>query len=493
MALATTELLDRVWARVGYTPRRTVTPLDTTDFEAFCARHLVIQDKQGRLIPFVPNRVQCALIAHLTGYDLVLKARQVGVSTAVQAWFFYQTMRGYARTSTLCHEDDLTQELRAMADRFYDHLPGEIRPEREYANAKLTTYPALHSQSRIATVGGAVGQRKGRGGTNTHVHGSEVAFWPDAGAVMSAALQAGTPQIILESTPNGMTGWFYERCMEALDGNSPWTLHFFPWWYEDGYQLALDGGEVLATSDDEQRLVEEHGLTAGQIAWRRAKQRELPHTFAQEYPEDPRDCFLASGTSYFRNVEHVFTAPEGAVPSPGHRYVGGLDFAQTGDFLVMPILDTVDLCMVDMLRINNLPWQEMRRQVSVMANTWDAEILGEANSMGTTNIELLQSGELLDDGTRIAKVKLTAFDNTPSSKPPLIQGLYHALHEAGLRLLNRPVIKHELRAFVSKQLPSGAWQYQASGGAHDDTVIALALAWRMANTRLPDFDAVEMS
>ena len=174
MTLATTELLDRVWARVGYTPRRTVTPLDTTDFEAFCARHLVIQDKGGRLIPFVPNRVQCALIAGLTGYDLVLKARQVGVSTAIQAWFFYLAMRGYARTSTLCHEDDLTQELRAMADRFYDHLPGEVRPEREYANAKLTTYPALHSQSRIATVGGAggpTGQGQGRGGPKPHAAG----------------------------------------------------------------------------------------------------------------------------------------------------------------------------------------------------------------------------------------------------------------------------------------------------------------------------------
>ncbi len=481
MALATTELLDRVWARVGYTPRRTVPRLDTADFEAFCARHLVIQDKAGRLIPFVPNRVQCALIAHLTGYDLVLKARQVGVSTAIQAWFFYQTMRGFARTSTLCHEDDLTQELRAMADRFYDHLPSEVRPAREYANAKLTTYPALHSQSRIATVGGAVGQRKGRGGTNTHVHGSEVAFWPDAQAVMSAALQAGTPQIVLESTPNGMTGWFYERCMEALDGDSLWTLHFFPWWYEDGYRLPLDEGEVLVYTEDEQRLVDQHGLTAEQIKWRRAKQRELPHTFAQEYPEDPRDCFLASGTSYFRDVEHVFTAPDGAVPVPGHRYAGGLDFAQTGDFTVLIILDAVDLRMVDMLRVNAQSWQEMRRQVSVMANHWDAEVLGEANSMGSTNIELLQSGELLADGTAILPVRLSAFDNTPASKPPLVQGLYHALHEAGLRLQDHSEIKHELRAFVSKQLPSGAWQYEASGGAHDDTVIALALAWQGMN------------
>jgi hypothetical protein len=38
-------------------------------------------------------------------------------------------------------------------------------------------------------------------------------------------------------------------------------------------------------------------------------------------------------------------------------------------------------------------------------------------------------------------------------------------------------LRHEIRAFVSKQLPSGAWQYAAQNGAHDDCVIALALAW----------------
>lgn len=452
-------------------------PFADLPFEEFCERYLMVQDKAGEIVPLVLNRAQRELVRRLSGRDIVLKARQLGMSTVIQAWLFYQQMRGRARTSTLCHEDELTSTLRRMTDLFYNSLLPTVQPERRYANAKLTTYEGLFSEGSIATVGGQAGIRKGRGASVTHIHGSEVAFWPDADGVMSAAMQAGNPAIVLESTPNGMTGWFYERCMEALDRDSVWALHFFPWWWDDAYRVSLAPGESLAYTDDERALVEAHGLDAEQIKWRRIKQRELPHTFAQEYPEDPYSCFLASGTSYFGNVEHVYTAPEGAQPQYGHRYVAGLDFAQTGDYTVLTVIDATAGQMVDMLRINRLEWQEMRRRVSVTANYWGATVFGEANSMGTTNIELLQKGETLDDGTRIEKVKLIPFDTTPSSKPPLIQGLYHALHEAGLQLLDRADLKHEIRAFISKQTPSGHWQYEAGGSAHDDCVIALALAW----------------
>ena len=481
----TNVFLTAVWQKVGFVPAP-ATVAGKTDqpapprlpFREFCAEKLVIQNKAGAFVPLVLNAVQQQLVADLTGRDLVLKARQVGISTGIQAHFFYEVLRGSARTSTLCHEDDLTQELRAMADRFYDNLPDEDRPEREYANAKLTTYPYLHSQSRIATVGGAgggTGRRKGRGGTNTHVHGSEVAYWPDAGGVMAAAMQTGNPRIVLESTPNGAQGWFYERCLEALDGHPLWRLHFFPWWTEPTYRLPLDAGETLVYDEDEQRLVERYGLAPEQIKWRHAKKRELPQTFLQEYPEDPLTCFLTSGGSYFGLVEGFFTAPVGATPQAGHRYVAGLDFAQVDDYTVLFVLDATTWQQVDLLRINNLSWQEMRRQVSVMANKWGAFVVGEANSMGTTNLELLRSGETMPDGTLIAPVRLYAFDNTPSSKPGLVQGYYHALHELGLRLLPDPVLKTELRAFVSKQTPSGHWTYAAKTG-HDDTVIAGALA-----------------
>ncbi len=35
----------------------------------------------------------------------------------------------------------------------------------------------------------------------------------------------------------------------------------------------------------------------------------------------------------------------------------------------------------------------------------------------------------------------------------------------------------ELESFEANRLPSGKWRYSAPDGMHDDTVIALALAW----------------
>jgi hypothetical protein len=437
------------------------------DLSEFCARYLRIQGKQGEITSLQLNRVQRDLIGSLTGRDIVLKSRQIGISTAVQALHFYEQMKGNARTNTLCHDDDLTGTLRRMSDLFFNNLPDHVQPARKYANAKLTTYEDRNSESSIATVGGTAGSRKGRGGSMTRIHGSEVAFWPDADAVMSAAMQAGNPEIILESTPNGMVGWFYERCMEALDGNSIWTLHFFPWWYDAAYRLPLEDGEALVYSDDEQALIGAHDLTPEQIKWRRAKIRELPHTFKQEYPEDPYSCFLASGQSYFGDVSHAMTAPRDVEPVPDRRYAAGLDFGQTVDFTVMMVFDVDTLQQVDMLHINKLPWKEQCRQIATMARKWNnANVWGEKNSIGVPNIEALR-----DDGVNIHE-----FHTTAKSKPPLIQGLHYGLHEGGLTIWDDPIIKHELRAFVSKQLPSGAWQYAAQDGAHDDAVIALALA-----------------
>ena len=354
-----------------------------------------------------------------------------------------------------------------MSDRYYDSLDDSVKPVRKYANAKMTTYADLNSEASISTVGGTSGGKKGRGGSVTHLHGSEVAFWPDAEGVLSAAMQAGNPEIVLESTPNGMTGWFYERCMEALDGDSIWALHFYPWWWDDGYQIALEPGETVAYTDEEAALVAAHGLTAAQIKWRRLKQKELPHTFKQEYPEDPYSCFLASGQSYFGDIEHAFAAPSDTAPVSGRRYVAGLDFGQTTDFTSMAVLDTVEMREVDSLRFNQMSWSDQRLQIAALARRWnECEVYAEWNSIGDPNIE-----ELTKMG-----VKVVAFKTTAQSKPPLIQGLYVALHEEGLQLLKDPTVRHEFRSFISKQTASGHWQYEAQEGAHDDTVIARALA-----------------
>lgn len=453
----------------------TLSKADNIDYRGsnpseFAAARLKVMDKSKQLVPFAYNRAQRDLMGKLTGHDLILKARQLGMSTAIQGLLYQRAVSDTATTMTLAHDDDGTKTLRRMADRFHRNDPQA--PKRGAANDRLSTYPAHDSEALIATAGN---RTSGRSTSLSHLHGSEVAFWPDAESIVAGAMQAGNPEIILESTPNGAQGYFYTLCMEALSGDSPWTLHFYPWWWDDGYQLALDDGETLTFTAEESALMEQHDLTAPQIKWRRAKQAELKQLFAQEYPEDPVACFLTSGAGYFGDVSDVFTAPLDPKFDSTHRYVAGLDFGQTNDPTAFTIIDASVSRQVASGRWARLPWLEMRRRVVEMCKTWNVRILvAEANSMGSTNIEALEA-EL-----KAAKLdtKLISFTTTNASKYLIMGNLNATLHdEHGLKLQDEPIQRHELAAFQAKQLPSGAWQLAAPDGEHDDTVIRLALAW----------------
>jgi hypothetical protein len=446
--------------------------------ETFAELFLKILDKEKRLTPFRWNKAQAHFHANRTGRDLILKARQLGFSTYVQGEMFRRTVTGTRTTITLAHDADTTAKLRIMADRYWENCKkydGE-QPARKYANASMTTYPEFDSVVTIATAGNV---ETGRGDTYTDMHGSEVAFWKDAEKIIAGAMQGGSPDVVLESTPNGAQGYFYERCMEAVRGEGVWRLHFYPWWWDDSYRILLIHGEQIELADDEERLVEEHHLDLEQIKWRRNKIAELRGLFRQEYPEDPITCFLTSGNSYFGDMTDVFTAPMNPVYDPTHEYVAGLDFGQTNDFTAMPVLDITAKCQVDLLHVRKLEWKEQRRRVAEMYRKWHCSRMGaERNSIGSVNIEALQ-----DD-----KLTVIPFDTTNESKAEIMSDLYEGIHTDGWKLQDHPVQRHEMQTFVSTQTPSGLWRLAAEGDGHDDTVMGLGVAKWVARivVRLPD-------
>ena len=441
----------------------TLTPVQVANSPADFARvFLKIQDKQKHLIPFEWNKAQAHFHANRTGRDIILKARQLGFSTYMQGEMFRRTVTSTRTTITLAHDADTTAKLRMMADRFYEHCRfGDIHPHRKYANASLTTYPEFDSAATIATAGNI---QTGRGGTYSDFHGSEVAFWKDAEGIIAGALQGGNPDAVLESTPNGAQGYFYQLAMEALRGDSIWTLHFYPWWWDDEYRLET---EPLTYSEEERDLVNRYDLDVEQIAWRRAKIKELRGLFKQEYPEDPISCFLTSGNSYFGDISGNFTSQEYTY-SDKHEYVAGLDFGQTNDYTAMIVIDKTTKRMVDILHVRKLDWRTQRQRISEIYQKWKCvKMAAEKNSIGSVNIEELR---------RIG-LSVIAFDTTNASKADVMSKLYEGLHTDGLKLLDNEILRHEMATFVSTQTSTGMWRLAAESDGHDDTVIALALAW----------------
>lgn len=272
-----------------------------TDFIHYAEKCLKIRTKRGGVRPFRLNRAQRYIHEQLeqqlaeTGRvrALVLKGRQQGCSTYVEGRFYWKVTHSRGmRAFILTHLDEATRNIYSMVRRFHAHCPAPVKAATSVTNAKELVFDALESGYRVGT---AKSQGTGRSDTLQYFHGSEVAYWANAEAHVSGALQAvpdapGT-EIILESTSDGPQGQFYRMCMAARDGVGAYRLIFVPWHWQDEYSLPApdgfepDGGEL--------EYIERHGLTHDQLCWRRAKIAELGGiwAFRREYPATVEEAF----------------------------------------------------------------------------------------------------------------------------------------------------------------------------------------------------------
>jgi hypothetical protein len=277
--------------------------LEFDDFELYARECLKIRTKIGAIEPLVLNQAQRFIHARFeeqrarTGRvrALVLKGRQQGASTYVEGRFFWRVSRRRGvRAFILTNADDSSTAIFAMARRFYDNCPEEARPYRSASNAKELIFSQLDSGYRIATAGS---EAAGRSETLQYFHGSEVAYWPNAQAHVSGALQAvpdePDTEIVLESTSRGRAGLFWKMCERALRGEGEYILVFVPWYWERGYRKTIEPGFAPSSEEAEYQLL--HSLDDEQIAWRRSKIEELHgvHAFRREYPATPEEAFSA--------------------------------------------------------------------------------------------------------------------------------------------------------------------------------------------------------
>lgn len=309
------------------------------DFLLFCERNLMIRDKySNQLIPFydVLNWEQMELIK-MVAEDLamgrpiryiVLKARQMGMSTLIEAMgYWWTSTHRFTTTVIIAHEKEATKNLYEMFRRYYEYSHPSFKPDRKYNTKQDLTFdvsdevkktydaqnlPSPGLQSEIKTMVATEG--KGRSSTIKFLHGSEVAFWDDSADVTSAAVQAVpmAPEtfIFLESTANGIGGYYYDEWNAAKRGESQFRPVFFPWHSHNEYEtpniIDDDLGDLDAEEEALYKLFEHEGYDRAswprKIYWRRLKKKEFrtdPKKFYQEYPSTPEEAFLASGRPVF--------------------------------------------------------------------------------------------------------------------------------------------------------------------------------------------------
>ena len=166
------------------------------DFPRFAEDCLKIRAKTGELRPLVLNRAQRHLHERLeaqrerTGGKvraLVLKARQQGFSTYVEARFFWKIAnRRGVRAFILAHEHGASDALFGMVRRFHEHYPAGLKPGTGRASLQGLEFDGLGAGYDMGTAGTeAVGRSK----TIQLLHGSEAAFWKNARAHFAGVIQ----------------------------------------------------------------------------------------------------------------------------------------------------------------------------------------------------------------------------------------------------------------------------------------------------------------
>jgi len=445
-------------------------------------RLLRIKDKQtGELVPFEANPAQRRLWSLMDDSNrvIVLKARQVGISTAVRAWQFH---RAYCAErplnfAVLSFHDRSARNLRRMDRAWLEGLPRLLQRPLAIDSATDSIFADTRAGFSSFTTGG-------RGGTRSFEfsggHLSEFAFYTDPDEVLAQSLSTvGAGPLVIESTVDA-PGDAFHRLIEGAPANG-WSLFTYWWWEHRPYRdeaLPPDWDRTEA----ERQLADQYGLDDAQLWWRRQQVATLGEAkFRREYPACLDDCFLAREGGYFEQdlLEAISVIDprqpsdpcELEAPQLGDRYVMGVDVSggHGGDASALCVLSVATGQAVFAERSNRMsPKLWAHRVIQVASRYNNALALVESNNHGHAVLLELEACGYRHLWTRDGRPWVT----TLQSKLELWDGAREALRLA--QVLDRATWM-ELRGLT---IPPGKVAPEAPTGAHDDAAMAYALAVR---------------
>ena len=231
---------ERLWILIEST-------LCKLDFYYFSRNYALIENWEGRISPFIPNLAQKIILAQMAEYEergwalmfMLLKARQLGITTLAQILlgqrsFFWKNVGAYTGSS----EEKKSREMVGKLEFLWNQMPWWLRP-RETVNkaGELLKYGDMNSSVNVQW-----GNQKGgiaRGATPTIAHLSELSTFIEPEKLVDASLYRAMHEnpfsmLLLESTANGIGGWWYDtwnlNVKNDAKGLARYKPIFLPWY-----------------------------------------------------------------------------------------------------------------------------------------------------------------------------------------------------------------------------------------------------------------------
>lgn len=432
------------------------------DPREYLPRFCKIKTKEEGIQPFLLKPVQLELFNDLDKDTrfLILKARQMGMSTAVCGYIYHKVVTTPGINAVLVgYDKDATSTLLETMKLFWESTPIEIRPTLRINNKYEMVFPKL--KSKITVLPSTT--TAGRGMVIHYLLVTEFAFWKNPEETYTALSECvpESGKIIIETTPNGTGNLYHQMWVDP----------------DNGYKKLRYGWEWEYTAERMERKKKEIG----------------EKRFAQEYGL----TFLSSGNSYF-NLDDIEKQADNILSKKGtsfeweqlrvysppvrdHRYVISADTSEGvtgGDYAAAVVLDRMTGEEVGMFRkkVNAFEFAKLLNKwgrkfgnalVIVEVNNHGLTALTELRNMGYPNLYFRKQYGKTDN----LQTNRMGWKTNIVTKPILLDGITRALAEGSITIHSEEIYE-ELKTI--EFLSSG--NIGASSGHHDDLVMALGMA-----------------
>lgn len=260
-----------------------------------------IKDKKGNKVKFHLNWAQKILYTQMWFLCIVLKARQLGMTTFIQIFMLDRCLfNSNVNAGVIAHNKDDAQKFFKDKIKFaYDSLPDYLKSRISAKNDSANEL--MFSNGSSIRVGTSL-----RSGTYQYLHISEFgklcAKFPDkAQEIVTGALNTvdAGQFIFIESTAEGDYGAFYDLCQESMRMDQKdltkldYKFFFFPWFEHPDYEL--DADVSIPPDLDAYFLSLERDLgieiSKNKKNWYAKKKITQKNKMQQEYPSTPDEAF----------------------------------------------------------------------------------------------------------------------------------------------------------------------------------------------------------
>jgi len=291
-----------------------------------------ITDEDGTVVQFAPREAQLQFLDEMTPRSIVLKARQLGLTTLIDLVLLDACLfNPNTNAGIIAHLRDDAKVIFKNKVKFpYDRLPEALKARITATEDSADTLSFSNGSSiRVSN--------SMRSGTLQYLHISEFgkicARFPDkAEEIITGSLNTVSPgnHIFIESTAEGQDGPFYQmtqaaialkdsgRELSALD----YSFHFYPWFLDTKYRI--NPATIIITEDDEKyfdsiaaEILEKYDVVLDdwQKAWYVKTEEVQAGKMKREYPSSPQEAFEQALDGAYFAVEMAAANKHGRIGS----------------------------------------------------------------------------------------------------------------------------------------------------------------------------------